>query len=260
MHRIGIVLAAILLLPVIAAGVALLMGWPARTSSSISASAGFLCGWPAIWRREWLSGSWRDGRGTIRSRADAVAYPSEPMTMWPISTRVNNPRNDDAAILEPVEVGGQPEFAIAMTAARTVSLKTYRALAADARAALRMIREVVEQNAPPGSVPSEEYVEPPFTKKGGAGSKGYWSSSRPSDSRRTCKVRSRIDASYTDHPLDCTCSQSAGGWCLRSERGPASVQRVGASRVASLRQWLRAQLTQPSKSWFSVTDGAAGWA
>jgi hypothetical protein len=48
---------------------------------------------------------------------------------------------------------------------RTVSLKTYRALAADARAALRMIREVVEQNAPPGSVPSEEYVEPPFTKE-----------------------------------------------------------------------------------------------
>ena len=30
---------------------------------------------------------------------------------------------------------------------RTVSLNTYRALAADARAALRMIREVVEQNA-----------------------------------------------------------------------------------------------------------------
>ena len=60
--------------------------------------------------------------------------------MWPISTRVNNPRNDDAAILEPVEVGGSPS-----TAARTVSLKTCRALAAHARAALRMIREVVEQ-------------------------------------------------------------------------------------------------------------------
>jgi hypothetical protein len=28
---------------------------------------------------------------------------------------------------------------------------------------LRMIRKVVEQNAPPGSVPSEEYVEPPLT-------------------------------------------------------------------------------------------------
>ena len=33
----------------------------------------------------------------------------------------------------------------------TVTLEDYRALAADARAALRMIREVVEQNAPPGS-------------------------------------------------------------------------------------------------------------
>ena len=45
-----------------------------------------------------------------------------------------------------------------------VPLKEYSALAADARAALRMIREVVAQNAPPGSVRSEDYVEPPFTK------------------------------------------------------------------------------------------------
>ena len=48
---------------------------------------------------------------------------------------------------------------------RTVTLDQYRALAADARAALRMIREVVEQHAPPGSVPSEETVEPPFVRE-----------------------------------------------------------------------------------------------
>ena len=48
---------------------------------------------------------------------------------------------------------------------KTVTLEEYRALAADARAALRMIREVVEQNAPPGSVPSEEAIEPPFVKE-----------------------------------------------------------------------------------------------
>jgi hypothetical protein len=42
----------------------------------------------------------------------------------------------------------------------TVSLKRYQQLAAEARAALRMIREVVEQHAPPGNVPSEENVEP----------------------------------------------------------------------------------------------------
>jgi hypothetical protein len=48
---------------------------------------------------------------------------------------------------------------------RTVTLEQYRALAADARAALRMIREVVEQHAPPGSVPSEEMVEPPFARE-----------------------------------------------------------------------------------------------
>ena len=30
-----------------------------------------------------------------------ISYPSEPMTMWPISRRVNSPANDDAALLEP---------------------------------------------------------------------------------------------------------------------------------------------------------------
>jgi putative SOS response-associated peptidase YedK len=29
-------------------------------------------------------------------------YPAEPMTMWPISTRVNSPKNDDKGLLEPV--------------------------------------------------------------------------------------------------------------------------------------------------------------
>jgi putative SOS response-associated peptidase YedK len=31
-----------------------------------------------------------------------VTYPSEPMTMWPISTRVNKPENDDASLLDRV--------------------------------------------------------------------------------------------------------------------------------------------------------------
>jgi putative SOS response-associated peptidase YedK len=29
-------------------------------------------------------------------------FPAELMTMWPVSTRVNSPRNDDAALLDPV--------------------------------------------------------------------------------------------------------------------------------------------------------------
>jgi putative SOS response-associated peptidase YedK len=33
-----------------------------------------------------------------------VPFPSEPMMMWPISTRVNKPANDDAALLEPVSL------------------------------------------------------------------------------------------------------------------------------------------------------------
>jgi putative SOS response-associated peptidase YedK len=30
-------------------------------------------------------------------------FPAERMRMWPISTRVNKPDNDDPSILEPVE-------------------------------------------------------------------------------------------------------------------------------------------------------------
>lgn len=29
-----------------------------------------------------------------------ITYPSEPMTMWPISTRVNSPENDDPSLLD----------------------------------------------------------------------------------------------------------------------------------------------------------------
>jgi putative SOS response-associated peptidase YedK len=29
-----------------------------------------------------------------------ISYPSEPMTMWPISTRVNKPDNDDPSLLD----------------------------------------------------------------------------------------------------------------------------------------------------------------
>jgi putative SOS response-associated peptidase YedK len=31
-------------------------------------------------------------------------FPAGPMPMWPISTRVNKPENDDPSILEPIEV------------------------------------------------------------------------------------------------------------------------------------------------------------
>ena len=32
-----------------------------------------------------------------------VQYRSEPMSMWPISTRVNKPENYDESLLDPVE-------------------------------------------------------------------------------------------------------------------------------------------------------------
>ncbi len=33
-----------------------------------------------------------------------VPFPAEPMRMWPISTRVNKPENDDPSILEPIKL------------------------------------------------------------------------------------------------------------------------------------------------------------
>ena len=32
------------------------------------------------------------------------SFPAEPMRMWPISTRVNKPENDDPSIVEPIEL------------------------------------------------------------------------------------------------------------------------------------------------------------
>jgi putative SOS response-associated peptidase YedK len=38
--------------------------------------------------------------------ADLLApFAAEPMTMWPISSRVNSPKNDDAQLLEAIELG-----------------------------------------------------------------------------------------------------------------------------------------------------------
>jgi putative SOS response-associated peptidase YedK len=44
----------------------------------------------------WLSTMEPDPRDLLKP------YPAEPMKIWPISTRVNRPKNDDAAILEPI--------------------------------------------------------------------------------------------------------------------------------------------------------------
>jgi putative SOS response-associated peptidase YedK len=46
--------------------------------------------------QRWLSTIEPDPRDLLKP------YPAEPMTMWPISTRVNTPTNDDAAIMEPI--------------------------------------------------------------------------------------------------------------------------------------------------------------
>lgn len=51
---------------------------------------------PPIAYDRWLSTIEPDPRDLL------VPFPSEPMTLWPISTRVNKVENDDAAILERV--------------------------------------------------------------------------------------------------------------------------------------------------------------
>jgi putative SOS response-associated peptidase YedK len=33
-----------------------------------------------------------------------LPFPAEPMRMWPISTRVNKPENDEPSILKPIQL------------------------------------------------------------------------------------------------------------------------------------------------------------
>ena len=51
----------------------------------------------------WLSGE--AGKETL------VPYPADRMKAWPVSSRVNSPKNDDAEIIAPVEIESvlQPE-------------------------------------------------------------------------------------------------------------------------------------------------------
>jgi hypothetical protein len=36
-------------------------------------------------------------------------FPAQPMRMWPISTRVNKPENDDPSIVEPIGLSDQQQ-------------------------------------------------------------------------------------------------------------------------------------------------------
>jgi hypothetical protein len=45
-----------------------------------------------------------NGPETLRSATCASAQTSELMRMWPISTRVNKPENDDPLIVEPIQL------------------------------------------------------------------------------------------------------------------------------------------------------------
>lgn len=77
-----------------------------RTFAIITVSANSLVGqihdrMPAVLRPQdyerWL-GPEPDPRDLL------ITYPPEPMRMWPVSTRVNGVREDDAALLDPIEL------------------------------------------------------------------------------------------------------------------------------------------------------------
>jgi hypothetical protein len=65
-----------------------------------------------------------------------------------------------------------------------IALKTYR----DARAALALIREAVEDCAPPGSVAREDYLAPDFTVQAEALVRGIYAIT--GRSRRTSRAQS----------------------------------------------------------------------
>jgi putative SOS response-associated peptidase YedK len=50
----------------------------------------------------WLAGS------TDQARAVLKQYPAESMLAWPVSTRVNTPKNNDPGLVEPLDRGSVP--------------------------------------------------------------------------------------------------------------------------------------------------------
>jgi hypothetical protein len=74
----------------------------------------------------------------------------------PIATLGDLRRTSDAQLLKAGKVGRKLVRELRRFSPAT--LRSYRAVSAEARAALRMIRDVVEQHAPPGSLPNEGSV------------------------------------------------------------------------------------------------------
>jgi putative SOS response-associated peptidase YedK len=64
---------------------------------------------PAILRREdheaWLHGTKEEARAVL------AQYPADLMDAYPVSTRVNSPKNDDEQLIEPADPEKAPEEA-----------------------------------------------------------------------------------------------------------------------------------------------------
>lgn len=129
-------------------------------------------------------------------------------------------------------VATRTQTSFAMTT-RTVTLEQYRSLAADARAALRMVREVVEQHAPPGSVPSEEMVEPPFAREAEALVKGILAMFQRA--ANACAYPGFAAAGRTMTPLQAPRSCTARPPCVPPDRSsPRRRYSSGSVRPCSM--------------------------
>ena len=53
-------------------------------------------------------------------------FPSEAMRMWPISTRVNKPENDDPSILEPIQLAASAAWSNMSEVARLADILSKR--------------------------------------------------------------------------------------------------------------------------------------
>jgi putative SOS response-associated peptidase YedK len=94
-----------------------LKGQKAKQPYAIAMKDGSPFGLGGLWEnwKDQTSGEWIRTFAIITTDASELVgeydphdlmrpFPAEPMRMWPISTRVNKPENDDPSILEPIEL------------------------------------------------------------------------------------------------------------------------------------------------------------
>jgi hypothetical protein len=82
------------------------VNWPSRLAAKLIGVAWGSSSHHVTLKHERLEAALEAGLEGTFPASDAVVRPfcAEPMRMWPISTRVNKPENDDPSVIEPVEL------------------------------------------------------------------------------------------------------------------------------------------------------------